>query len=168
MARRGMMLRPINSFKHVIDSSGTLTMGTVSEIPIASATTNDRDPASPTQIAIGSRITSFYISVFVLGTTGSSSSLVDWHLFKSPGSAVITASKPTPGNVGVSNLRRFVFHEEKGLAATQDGTPMVFKGVIKIPPRFRRMGDDDVWFIRLLAADADMSFCVKVIYKDYA
>ncbi len=105
--------------------------------------------------------------VFVLGDSGSASGLVDWHIKKNPSGLMSGADAQTPGSTGIDSNRRFIFHEEKGLFATQDGTPMVFKGVIKIPPRFRRMGEDDVLQIVLRSPVDGGQFCVKAIYKHF-
>ncbi len=157
--------RPINSVKHVIDSSGALVTGTVSINQIAVAGRLS-DATTPVTVTTGCNVGPIYLSVFVLGTTGGDSGLVDWYLWKEPANLIQTIDEPTPGNTGISPLRRFIFHEEKGLAATQDGTPMVFKGVIKIPPRFRRMGDGDQIKLHLLS-DFPATFCIKSIYKEY-
>ncbi len=167
MARRMGYKTPINSIKHVIDVSGGTTGGTQSAIELIQATRNP-ELTSPTNVNVGSTVGSIFISVFVLGTTGGSSGLVDWFFWKNAGNVFAVANIPDPGNTGINSLRRFIFHEEKGLAATQDGTPMVFKGVIKIPPRFRRMGENDKLEIRLLTETGfDAQFCVKAIYKEY-
>ncbi len=122
--------------------------------------------ANVTECEQGSSIGALYLSIFVLGDTGSSSDLADWYLYKNPGGQWTTGQLATPGNTGGSKMRRFIFHEEKGIFATQDGTPMVFKGVIKIPPRFRRCGEDDTWNLKLLSPGT-ATFCVKCIYKEY-
>ncbi len=157
--------RPVNSLKHVVDISGALVSGTVSVSPILTATTA-RDPANPVTVAVGSKVTSMYVSVFVLGSAGSDSGLVDWYLWRNARGQTVSGNTPDPGNTGISDVRNFIIHEEKGLAATQDGTPMVFKGVIKIPRHMQRVALNDQWQIRLLS-DFAADFCIKVIYKDY-
>ncbi len=168
MVRMGSK-RPIHSIKNVVDASGGTTGGTISTVPLAVAVRSLSSPVSPTEVTIGSTVSSIFVSVYILGTTGGSSGLVDWYLWKTPGQTTTGVSIPDPGNTGIKSLRRFVFHEEKGLAATQDGTPMVFKGVIRIPPRFRRMGEDDAIQLKLLTETGfDAQFCVKAIYKQYS
>ncbi len=167
MARRMGYKTPIMSIKHVIDASGTTSGGsTPTIIPIVLAVRNPV-ATSPTEVNTGSTVGSIFISVFVLGSTATVSGLVDWYIWKNPGSG-FGNNAPDVGNTGINANRRFVFHEEKGLASTEDGTPMVFKGVIRIPPRFRRMGDEDTMELRLLTPTGfDAQFCVKAIFKEY-
>ncbi len=167
MARmmRSSFKRPINSLKHVVDTSGTTLGGTVSVVPIVETVRNP-EATAPTNVQAGATVGSVYLSLFFLGSSGTVSGLIDWYLIKNPANSFGVATIPTPGNTGIEQARRFIFHEEKGLAGTEDGATMVFKGVIKIPPRFRRMGDQDELQIRILTAN-DMQFCVKAIYKEY-
>ncbi len=76
---------------------------------------------------------------------------------------------PQPSETGVSALRNQIFHEEKGLAGSADGTPMAFKGVIVIPRGMRRMREGDVIALHLRNLDVtnDANFCIKAIYKSY-
>ncbi len=100
--------------------------------------------------------------MYILGTSGSTSGVVNWYIWKNPGGQLTT---PDPTNTGVSDNRRWILHEEKGLFATQDGTPMVFKGVIKIPPRMRRIGDGDEIQVVIQTENDAAEFCVQAIYK---
>ncbi len=162
-----MGLHPVNSYKHVIDVSGTTDGANASVVPVVDVVDNPVT-GSPTQVAIGSRVGHMFISVFLLGSTGAISGLADWYLWKIPGGEVAGADTPIPGNTGIFALKRFIFHEEKGLVTTEDGSPMIFKGVIKIPPRFRRAGQDDKFQIRIFTpTGVTAQFCVKVIYKEY-
>jgi len=166
MARMGYK-RPINSVKHIIDSSGQLAVGLESVTDVVN-TVNARSVITvPNEVENGATVGSIFVSIYVLGSSGSTSGLIDWYIWKKPGDAIQAGTVPTPGNTGVSQLRRFIFHEEKGLSATQDGTPMVFKGVIRIPPRFRRMGQQDKIQIVILSSEEIMDFCVKAIYKSF-
>ncbi len=160
--------RPINSIKSVVDSSGALVAATSSVNDVAVAVNQRADPTVPNEVLNGSTINAIYLSVYILGESGSSSGIVNWILFKNPGNLMAGGDLPIPGNTGIAANRRFIFHEEKGLYATQDGTAMVFKGWIKIPPRFRRMGDNDKWQVILRTQAGDTAaFCVQAIYKSY-
>ncbi len=123
-------------------------------------------PINPVECEVGSNIGAIYLSVYILGDSGSNSGLVDWYIWKEPGDIVTTANEPVPGNTGISVLRRFIFHEAKGLFATQDGTPMVEKIVVRIPPRYRRMGDNDKFVVKILSPTTG-EFCIKAIYKTF-
>ncbi len=161
-------LRPVNSTKHVIDSTGQLTLNVNSNTDLAVAVAPGTITETGTvNVPIGCTISSIFLSIFILGTSGSTSGLVDWHIRKNPSNQMVGADAPTPGSTGVSPNRRFIFHEEKGLYATQDGAPMVFKGVIKIPPRFRRMGDSDRLTVSIRSPNDGAEFCIKAIYKHF-
>ncbi len=160
--------RPINSIKSVVDSSGVLVAATSSVNDVAVGVNQRAATTVPNEVLNGSTINAIYLSVYIIGESGASSGIVNWILFKNPANLMAGGDLPIPGNTGVSANRRFIFHEEKGLYATQDGTPMVFKGWIKIPPRFRRMGDDDRWQVILRTQPGDTAaFCVQAIYKSY-
>ncbi len=165
--RRMSLKRPINSFKHIIDASGTTDGTTVSTIPLATAGI-DRDTTSPSIVPIGAKVSSMFISVFMLGSAGAVSGLADWLIWKNPRGLISAGNSPTPGNVGIQPVRNMVYHEEKGLVATEDGTPMVFKGVIKIPRHMQRVAEDDRWEIKIFTpTGVTAQFCVKAIFKDY-
>jgi len=76
---------------------------------------------------------------------------------------------PEPGATGGHDNRRWIMHEEKGLApdVADGGTPMVFKGVLKIPKGRQRMGADDQLTVRILSEFYAGFFCLKCIYKFY-
>ncbi len=160
--------RPINSIKSIVDSSGALVAATSSVNDIAVTVNQRSDPTVPNQVLTGSTINAIYLSVYVLGDTGGANGVVNWILFKNPGNLMAGGDLPIPGNTGIAANRRFIFHEEKGLFPSLDGTPMIFKGWIKIPRRFRRMGDDDKWQVILRTQAGDTAdFCVQAIYKSY-
>jgi len=158
---RGM----VNSVKNVVDTSGQLT-GATQSVTDVTATVAAQTTQGGNEVTQGSKVFAFFISIFVLGSSGSTSGLVDWYIWKNVRSAIPSASIPVPGATGTSPLRNYIIHEEKGLSATQDGTPMVFKGVIKVPRHLQRNAADDKWQIRLLSETGnDADFCIKVIYK---
>ncbi len=160
-----MGLRPVNSFKHVLDANGTTVAGVTSVVPILTEAV-DRDSAVPASVPLGAKVFSIFFIIFVLGSAGGVSGLADWLFWKNPRQQVISANRPTPGNVGTSVVRNMVIHEEKGIVPTSDGTPMVFKGVLKIPKHMQRIADNDNFEIRILSPTT-LQFCVKAIYKDY-
>ncbi len=166
--RRGYAKRPVNSIKHILDSSGALSGGAASTNTIANAVPNVGTTFVPGDIRVGATINGFFLSIFVIGATGSPlNGPIDWFLMKfHTGQAGAT---PVPGNTGISPVRNQIIHEEKGLAGSGDGTAMAFKGVVAIPKGMRRMREGDEWKIILSSADAtnDATFCVKAIYKSY-
>ncbi len=160
-------LSPINSVKHIIDSEGDLSGANTSFNILAVGKPNvDASTFVPGDIRTGSKINAFFISVFMIGATGTGTTgSLNWFLQKTrPGQ-----SASTPGNTGISAIRSQIIHEEKGLSGSVDGTPMAFKGVIVIPKGMRRMGEEDQWILALRSTDAvnDTHFCVKAIYKSF-
>ncbi len=161
--------RPIMSVKKVIDAQGGLVASTVSTVGLLNVTTGAAwvDSANDS-VPIGCTVSSMYISVFVFldGAIGATTPVIDWFFAKSPGNSL---TFPEPGATGGNENRRWIMHEEKGLAPSIDdgGTPMVFKGVLKIPKGRQRMGNDDSVFISLKSEGHPGFFCVKAIYKFY-
>ncbi len=160
--------RPINSIKKVIDISGALTPGQVSVNPIADAVASAWDDAGDALVPTGCTISSIYFSVFIYSdeSTLALPPLLDWYFVKNPGNNL---TLPTPGATGGTDNRRWIMHEEKGLApdVADGGVPMVFKGVLKIPRGRQRMGQDDRLALIVTSANYDAFFCIKAIYKFY-
>ncbi len=121
----------------------------------------------PGDIRVGATINGFYLSIFVIGSTGAPlSGPINWYIAKTGEGQF--ASLPEPGQTGVSKLRNQIVHEEKGLSGSGDGTPMVFKGVIAVPRGMRRMREGDQWQVVINGTTGDTNnFCVKSIYKSY-
>ncbi len=161
---RGRMA-PIQSNKNIVDSTGGLSVVADSvnvfvNVHAQGVPTNNTD-----SVPSGAKITSLFISLFIIGSTGSVVPLaLDWYLGKARAGQVIATDFPSPGATGLSPVRNQIFHEEKGLSGTQDGTPMAFKGVIRVPRGAQRCREGDLWFIKIRGVD-DYTFCLKVLYK---
>ncbi len=172
-----MALRPIDSVKHIVETSGILASGT------SAATANLVDGVDAYSLAdtngvpTGSKINSIYFSCFFItegGELAAEVPLVDWYIIKSPGGTYGTTfdatNLPTPGATGSHANKRHILHTEKGLAgggdASLSGVPMIFKGVIRIPRGRQRWGEGDelLWCTR---ANFATKFCVQAIYKHY-
>ncbi len=168
--RRSLNL--VNSIKHVIDSEGSiLQTGVQSVVTIANAVPNvDSTTFTPGDVRVGSKINGFFISLFLLGSTGAGvgPGSLNWYIIKTHEGQI--SLLPNAGNTGTSKIRNQIFHEEKGLAGSQDGTPMAFKGVIVVPKGMRRMREGDQFHIAIRqpsSATDDAFFCVKAIYKSF-
>ncbi len=159
---------PINSIKHVIDVEGGLVAGADSTSTILDAVEVPSNPFVPGDVMFGSRVNSLYLSIFIIGATGAPiDGSINWYIAKQRDGQAAGAF-PTPGNTGPSSVRNQIFHEEKGLSGSGDGTPMVFKGVIRIPKSFQRIRQGDKMFIRIrINGTIDATFCIKAIYKSY-
>ncbi len=166
--RRSQGIRPVNRIKHVVDSSGGLT-STSSVNALADTVTVLTDPFNPVEVELGSTINGMFISIYVIGSTGAPlEGPIDWYIGKGRASQTALNQFPDPGVTGTFDIRNQIFHEEKGLSGSGDGTPMVFKGVIAIPKGMRRMRSGDSIFIKIKCTGADVcNFCIKAIYNSY-
>ncbi len=161
--------RPINSVKRIIDTTSVLTGGLPVQTTFANAVASRSDPFQPADLVIGETFNGIFVSVFVIGSSGTvPPSAIDWFIIKIHSGQA--GSIPNGGQTGTSELRNQIIHEEKGLSGSGDGTPMAFKGVIVIPKGMRRMREGDEWrlVVQSLSQGAvDLNVCVKVIYKSY-
>ncbi len=159
----------IHSVKHIIDSEGALAAAANSVNPIANGVAALEQPFDPLDVAIGESVNNIFLSIFMIGATGSGQDgSLNWYIVKTRAGQF--SSLPLAGETGVSNLRNQIFHEEKGLAGSADGTAMAFKGVIKVPKLMRRMREGDNFYIVLRNTDSvnNVNFCIKAIYKSFS
>ncbi len=171
MARfgRAFAKRPINSIKHIEETEGSTAGDTDVNIPILDGVAAPPDPFSPGKVVVGSRVSSFFLTVFIIGSSGSPvTGSINWYVGCRRGGQSL-ADFPTPSVTGVSLVRNQIIHEEKGLSGSGDGTPMAFKGVILIPRIYQRIREGDAWFLRLRVTGGtnNVTFCQKAIYKSY-
>ncbi len=141
--KRALSLRPVSSLKHVIDTSGVVVAGAVAITELA-IQTDSPSTASSNQVHIGSHVKSIYISVQIVGAVAYTGvPRVYFVIFKNPGNQL---SNPVLDNIGTSTIRKYVIHQEMSMVAetTADGTAFprtMFKGVVRLPPRYQRFGD---------------------------
>ncbi len=129
-------------------------------------------------VPTGSKVNGVFFSIFIYmegGEIANEVPLADWYMLHNPGNAFAQTfdanNLPTPGATGIHKNKRFIIHTEKGLAGGGNvslaGVPMVFKGVIVIPRKWRRIGEDD----RLLVAirtNFNAKVCCQTIYKHFS
>ncbi len=147
---------------------GVLSAGTASNVPIGDTVNVPSTSFNPVENILGSTVNGFFLSVFMIGATGSGQSgSLNWLIYKERTGQGPDA--PNPAAAGDSPLRNQIIHQEKGLAGSADGTPMAFKGVVGVPRVYRRFREGDRWFIRLSNTDTvnDVNFCVRAIYNSY-
>ncbi len=164
MARYRRGIRPVvNSYKNVIDTSGGLTAATVSVTAVATATQPGALTTVSNLVPIGGRMSAVYYSLYIYSDAiESTSPLIDIYWWKRVAG---TDTIPIPGSTGTNENKKWIFHEEKGLAGNRTtGMPMIIKGVIKIPPRYQRFANGDDFEMRILAPVAGF-FCAKHIYR---
>ncbi len=170
--RRGSRMgTQIHSLKHVIDVEGALSGGVASVVPLTQSVQSRATPFEPVEMINGETINAFFLSIFMIGATGSGQNgSINWYIAKARSGQSTVTDFPDPAVTGGSNVRNQIFHEEKGLAGSADGTPMAFKGVVVVPRSMRRFRDGDQFIIKLRSTDItnDVNFCVKAIYKSFS
>ncbi len=184
---RGMAKRPIQSTKHVIDFTSVALANTpiligpsnitgpVAVVAVGAANADDVTLNNTEVVPTGSTINGIYLSLFFAldGNEAGVGSvpLLDWYIINDNGNQMQntfdSANLPTPGATGSHLNKNKIIHEEKGLIGEKnDGSKMVFQGVIKFPKFQRRMGTNSTWKIAV-RANFDSVLCMKVIYKAY-
>ncbi len=154
-------MRPINSVKNIVDGT-FLGVAAATDTDVNLAVTVNDYTGGVADVPIGAKISSVYLFVQVISTTGTANA--DWFVIRRPSGVTL----PTPGATGGAVQRKFILHEEKGIPGNAgDGAyPLTFKGVIKIPKGRQRMGEGDSLTLRIRSADI-YNACVKCIYKFY-
>ncbi len=158
------MRAPINSYKNVIDTEGSLAAGATTTTVIATAVEMGVVDMDLNEVPHDAKLSAIYYSLYLFSdATEAQDSRVDVLWWKQPGGDI--ANDPISGLVGVSVHKRHVFHEEKGLAGNRTtGTPMVVKGSFKIPRSYQRMNFNDTIEMKIQSVQNGL-FCAKHIYK---
>ncbi len=173
--RNRNFLRPVNSVKHVVDTSTIIAAGVNTVLQNSVAAVDTALLANAEEVDAGSRISSIFYIIYVYSEGGEIANevpLTDFYFLKNPGNAwgaFNATNLPTPGATGTHINKRHILHEEKGLAGGGDasltGVPMVFKGVIRIPRGRQRFGQSDA-FIVAIRTNFASKVCCKAIYKE--
>ncbi len=169
--RRSSLGNQVHSVKHVLDTNGVLAAGAKSIVPLTDVVAVKSSPFNPVEVDIGETINGIFLSVFALGATGTGQDgSINWYIAKARAGQDPLADFPTPGATGTSQFRSQILHQEKGIAGSADGTPMVFKGVIVLPKGMKRQRDGDELFVALFNTDTtnNVNFCLQAIYKSFS
>ncbi len=169
MARRmSKYLHPVNTLKHTVDSQGGLVAGTVSTVNLVKGTDAPVIATNPEQCHIDSHVRSIFLNVQVSAIGTAALANVYMMIYGNPGANVLAAQIPNPNVVGTSDFRKMVFHQE--MTMTEKNTTAIprtlFKGVLKIPRKFNRIGASDLITIALLSPGVDYEYCIQCIYKE--
>ncbi len=162
---RFQSLRPVKSYKHVVDIQGGLVAGTQQNLIIIDAVDSPVLGTSA-EVEVASTIKSIYLKVEVYAT--STQALANCYLIvmKNPSNAIAT---PSANGVGVSDVKKFIIHQEMVMMEKNTtGLPRtLFKGVIILPRGYRRFGQDDALIIGLKSVGTSADFCIQCIYKEF-
>ncbi len=159
--RRSLSLRPIHSEKiETITTNLAENAGTTKEVVIATAI---RNPVVDTDVHIGATIKWIYLELNVSAETITNPKSYNWVVQKMPtGQNAITPNQVNP------LARRFVF--KRGMEMFPKDLGTVFKRifVVRIPPRYRRMGENDKLVFRYIASSTEtVNTCLLTIHKVY-
>ncbi len=172
MARmsRALAIRPVNSVKHVIDTSGVVVGGATSTTDIIN--TVDSPDALTNQNHVGSAVKFIYLKVEVVGVIAYAGvPRVYMYVFKNESSDI---SFPAVDAVGASSNKRFIIHQEMTMIADllqTDFPRTMFKGVIRIPKHYQRNAITDKLQVVIGNAAGESTgsarFCIQSIYKEF-
>ncbi len=165
---RGMALRPIHRIKHVVDSSATLAAAATVDVPLID-TVDAPAIASTTQVETGAKVNGIYLKVEVASNEAQDVGAIPnvyMLIVKDPGNNLPAI---TPNNVGPSDSKRYVIHQEMVMIDNKlGGNPRIlFNGVVAIPRGYRRFGPDDQLKLVLLSPAINIVFCVQCHYKEF-
>ncbi len=165
--RRGSRLgRIVDSNKNIISSLTPVTTGANAINTIALAV----DSATNTtvnEVTRGSKIFRIWAEI-TYNTTATSidgvTNAFEAYIIKNPGANL---TPPNPGSVGSSNEKKFVFKMWRSLAGprSEGWNAYVWKGWLKVPKVYQRMGADDTIAIVSRAIGVDGIFCNLFVYK---
>ncbi len=160
-----MRLRPVNRLKHVVDLQGALVAGTAVH-SIIIQTVDTPDLATANEVETGSTVNGIFLVVEVVATSSAALPNCYMTLMKNPGGNLLN---PTPNAIGISDDKRFIIHQEMVMLQEQTGSNprTLFKGVIKIPKGYKRMGPNDILVLSLLAPGVSVNFCFQVHFKEF-
>ncbi len=166
--RRGNYLRPVNTLKHIVDQQGALTVDNQDVIALVFGADNPGTGANPEQVTIGSHVKSLFLNVQVSATSTASIANVYMIVYGNPGNNIPSADIPDGNKTGVSDFRKNIFHTEM-IMTEKNTTAMprtLFKGVLKVPRKFARIGASDRIDIALYAPGTTQEYCIECIYKE--
>ncbi len=172
--RRSLRLRPVQSIKHIVDTNGAVTAGTVSTNDIIKEDASVDYKVSSVKVESGSTVHAVFLNVqVVLSTPAGGVNNIYLAVVKNPGAQIIF---PVLNQLGNSAVRKFVIHQEmvmlgNGVDQGSFIAKTLFKGVILIPPRLKRFGIDDKMSVliqhRSGEATQQTDFCLQCIYKEF-
>ncbi len=162
---RKMRLVTINSEKHIVDKSVSLT--TTNTVTLLAKAVTAPSNTVDTDCHRGGNIKAIWVSIDFCGlaATGVLQKTLAY-LIKNPGDNLLP---PGVFAVGTSNEKKFVCKMWTQMTMrNQDGNPPYhWEGWVKLPKRYQRMGTDDTWSI-VWATNSDTGHgYVNVIYKEY-
>jgi len=169
-----MAIRPVNSLKHIVDTSGVLSLAAASVTDVIN-TVDAPVFTTPNSNHVGSTVHAIYLRVEVTGVIAAAGvDQVYLGVFKNPANDLTI---PVLDAVGASDKRKFFIHQEMIMLAPFEATGTtgfprtLFKGVIKIPKGYKRNGVADKLQVVLQHSTGETTqttrFCIQCIYKEF-
>ncbi len=158
-------LRPINRIKHVVDSQASSTADT--QIATSIIDTVDNPVQTDTDgVETGSTVNAIYLKVEAVATSSAAIANFYMFVFKNPGSNL---TAPEGNVVGVSDVKKYMIHQEMVMFQKQDGSNprTVFSEVIVIPKGYRRNGPDDNMSVLTFSPGINWDVCIQCHYKEF-
>ncbi len=166
-----MALHPVKSYKHIVDTNGTIS----DVVSVTDLIISKDNPVLTEVNAVETAATVHGIFLNVQASTQTPFGGVPrvyMIVFKNPGTNLII---PNPAATGSSNNKKFIIHQEMIMLSNSPPTDpaifprTMFKGVIKIPRNYKRMGMNDRLQLALITPDVtgEADFCVQCIYKEF-
>ncbi len=89
-------------------------------------------------------------------------------VYGNPGNNIPFSNIPNPNVVGTSDFKKMVFHQE--MIMTEKNTTAfprtLFRGVIKVPRKFQRIGTNDNIKLAFFSPGVNYDLCFQCIYKE--
>ncbi len=173
MPFRSNRLRPVNSIKHVVDSQLTVPAGNSSPVVLVRGSENPVISTDTETVKVGAQVSSIFLNVQVVNSVDAVGLINNayFYILLNPGDNLVAGSKPAVNEVGLSDNRKMIIHQEMVmLSDSNDSIPItMFKGVLKIPRKARRIGLNDVIELQVgtPTGGAEINACIQCIYKEY-
>ncbi len=178
--RAAFAKRPVDAIKNVVDVTTVVAAITNTVISRFVQTVDSPALSQLTAVERGCKINGVYMSLFFALDQNQAAAaqllLMDWYVLYDKGGRLSTgtptfgdtgADLPIPGATGAAVNKNSILHEEKGLIGEKnDGSKMVFQGVIKIPRGKQRFTSGDT-LVLVGRSNFDTVMCFKAIYKWY-
>ncbi len=168
---RSKYLHPVNTLKHIVDTQNTVPAGTKQVITLWNSV-ESASSAVATEVSEGSHVSSFFINVQVVTATNAVGAINNcyFYIIGNPGGIYQAADFPEVNAVGISQLRKQVYHQEMAMLSDEnDSIPItLFKGVLKVPRKFKRQGVNDRTSIVIGTpiGGPELDTCIQCIYKE--
>ncbi len=156
-------MRPINSDKHEITWSLLGLNPTVNTQIVLAIGQQPSATNTSSEVTIGAKITSVYLEFHFSAAQTGAVNIIHWQVRKEPFSTT-----PTAPNTYQQEDRRFIF--KRGMEMLPTNVATVFKRIIvvRIPPRFSRMGENDRLIFQFEGSSSQtINACGFAIYKRY-